>query len=149
MTSRERVLKRERERGYEAAVKMQETAAEKNGTALYEDDDKIPWFEKACKRDNMMNRPIGFVCKSSAGRVVSLIQNYDSSIYTAEPEELIAQWRFVWSKDPAKALNFVSISTSPYDVGDCCKENGVVYRSKVGNNVMSPSFYPDGWEVVE
>ena len=34
----------------------------------------------------------GFVCKSSAGRVVRLLQPYDSNIYTGEPEELPA-WR--------------------------------------------------------
>ena len=91
----------------------------------------------------------GFVCRSSAGRVVRLIQNYDSSIYTQEPEDLPAQWGFVWSTDPEKALPFIAISTSPYMTGDCCTENDIVYRSTIDNNVWAPSAYPQGWEVAE
>ena len=88
------------------------------------------------------------MCRSSAGRVVRLIQNYDSDIYTAEPEDLPAQWRMVWSTDPEKALPFIALSTSPYATGDCCTENDVVYRSIMDNNVWSPSSYPTGWEEV-
>ena len=96
----------------------------------------------------MLERPVGFVCKSTAGRVVRLIQNYDSDIYTQEPEELPAQWGFAWSTDPAKALPFVAMSTSPYNNGDCCTEGSKVYRSTLDNNVWSPSAYPQGWEEV-
>ena len=91
----------------------------------------------------------GFICKSSAGRVVRLIQNYDSDTFPAEPEELPAQWRFVWSTDPAKAKPFIALSTSPYGVGDCCTENGIVYRSTHDNNTFAPSEYPAWWEAVE
>ena len=96
----------------------------------------------------MLHRTAGFVCKSSAGRVVKLLQPYDSDIFTAEPEELPAQWGFVWSTDPVKALPFVAISTSPYMIGDCCTENDKTYKSKIDNNVWSPSSYPAGWEEV-
>ena len=90
----------------------------------------------------------GFVCKSSAGRVVRLIQNYDSDIFTQEPEKLPAQWRFVWSTDPAKAQPFLSLSTSPYNTGECCTEDGIVYRSRVDGNVWAPSAYMAAWEMV-
>ena len=96
----------------------------------------------------MLDRPIGFTCKSSAGRVVRLLQAYDSDIYTQEPEELPAQWGFKWSTDPAKALPFVAISTSPYMTGDCCTVDGAVYRSVMDNNVWNPLDYPSGWEEV-
>lgn len=148
MTSKERVLKREYDRGRTAAQEVQERSPNMTGTELYAVDDRIPQFKAAATKQNMLQRPIGFVCKSSAGRVVKLLQNYDSSIYTAEPEELPAQWGFVWSNDPAKALPFVAISTSPYNAGNCCTENGVVYRSKVDSNVWAPSSYPQGWEAV-
>ena len=43
----------------------------------------------------MLERKAGFVCRSTAGRVVRLLQPYDSTIYnTQEPEELEAQWGF-------------------------------------------------------
>ena len=147
MTSKERVLQRERQRGYEAAKVVQANAEAMSGTELYAVDDRIPDFAAACAKMNMLERPVGFVCKSTAGRVVRLLQVYDSEIYTAEPEELSAQWGFVWSTDPDKALPFVALSTSPYMKGDCCLDTeGVAKRSTVDNNVFAPEDYPDGWE---
>ena len=147
--SKERVLKRERQRGYEAAKAVQNNADSMTGTELYAVDDRIPSFKATVARMNMIDRPVGFVCKSSAGRVVRLLQVYDSHIYTQEPEELPAQWGFKWSTDPAKALPFIAVSTSPYMMGDCCTENDAVYRSLIDNNVWNPSGYPAGWELVE
>ena len=135
------------------AESVQAKSSEMSGTELNEEKGFIPSFKSAVAKKNMLERKAGqtdgFVCKSSAGRVVRLIQNYDSAIYTAEPEELPAQWRFVWSKKPEHALPFVAISTSTYDTGDCCTENGLIYRSKINGNVYAPSAYPQGWEVVE
>lgn len=148
MTSKEKVLKREYDRGRMAALEVQERSPNMNGTELYAVDDRIPRFKEAVKKQNMLTRNAGFVCKSSAGRVVKLLQPYDSDIFTAEPEEMPAQWGFVWSQDPDKALPFVAISTSPYMTGDCCTENGSTYRSTIDNNVWAPSTYPVGWEAV-
>lgn len=149
MTSKERVLERERQRGRAAAQEIQTKSPEMTGTELYAADDRIPRFAAACVKLNMLERPVGFVCKSTAGRMVRLLQPYDSTIYPQEPEELPAQWGFAWSTDPAKALPFIAISTSPYMLGDCCTENDAVYRSLIDNNVWNPSGYPAGWELVE
>ena len=141
-------MNRERQRGYEAAKLVQSNADSMTGTELYAVDDRIPAFTAAVQKMNMLDRPIGFTCKSSAGRVVRLLQVYDSDTYPQEPEELPAQWGFKWSTDPAKALPFVAISTSPYMLGDCCSVDGVVYRSAMDNNVWNPLDYPSGWEEV-
>lgn len=138
-----------RARGYEDALSLQTRAPDMTGTELYAEEDYIPSFAEAVKRKNMLERAVGFVCRSTAGRVVRLLQKYDSTIYTSEPEELPAQWGFAWSTDPAKALPFIALSTSPYNTGDCCSENGYVYRSKIDNNVHAPSAYSTGWEKVE
>lgn len=130
------------------ALALQEKAPSMTGTELNAVDNNIPSFKAAVANKNMLERKIGFVCQSSAGRVVRLVQIYDSTIYSQEPEELPAQWGFAWSTDPAKALPFVAISTSPYNIGDCCTEDGKTYRSKLANNVWSPSAYPAGWEEV-
>ena len=135
--------------GLADAADLQSRSATMDGTALYAEEEKIPDFQAARKVKNMLERPAGFVCKSSAGRVVKLLQPYDSTIYTQEPEELPAQWGFVWSTDPAKALPFVALSTSPYGIGECCTEGGKIYRSTIANNVWAPSAYPQGWEAVE
>ena len=152
MNDKEFVLKTLRQAGKQAAEALQQKAPDMSGTELYAEEEFIPSFKAAVAKMNMLERKAGqtdgFVCKSSAGRVVRLIQNYDSTIYTQEPEELPAQWGFVWSKDPAKALPFIALATSPYNTGDCCTENGSVYRSKMEGNVHAPSAYPQGWEVV-
>lgn len=149
MTSKERVLKREHDRGRMDALEVQEKSHDMTGTELNKVEDRIPQFKEAVKKMNMLDRSIGFVCKSSAGRVVKLLQNYDSSVFTGEPEELPAQFGFVWSNNPEHAKPFISLSTSPYMTDNCCSEDSKVYRSKIDNNVWSPSAYPDGWEAIE
>lgn len=149
MTSKEKVLARERNRGRADALEIQNKASEMTGTELNAADDRIPSFVAACKNKNMIDRPTGFVCKSTAGRVVKLLQLYDSEIYTQEPEELPAQWGFVWSKDPAKALPFIALSTSPYMKDECCSEDGIIYVSLIDNNTWAPSAYPAGWKQAE
>lgn len=152
-TEKIKTLNREIERGYtdghSDAVKLQAEASDMDGTTLYEESAKMPSFAAAKARQNMLTRPAGFVCRSSAGRVVRLLQPYDSDIYPQEPEELPAQWGFAWSTDPARALPYIALSTSPYNKGDCCTEDGVVYRSTIDSNVWAPSAYPAGWEAVE
>ena len=152
MNNKDFVLDTLKRAGKQAAEALQMKAPDMTGTELYAEEEFIPSFKAAVAKKNMLERKAGqkdgFVCKSSAGRVVRLIQNYDSSIFTQEPEELPAQWGFVWSKDPAKALPFIALSTSPYNTGDCCTETDVVYRSKMEGNVHAPSAYPQGWEAV-
>lgn len=149
MTSKERVLERERQRGYEAAKVVQTNAESMTGTELYAAEDRIPSFKAACAKMNMLDRPVGFVCRSTEGRVVKLLQNYDSTIYTQEPEELVAQWGFKWSTDPAKARPFIALSTSPYNTGDCCTYDGKTWRSGQDGNVWEPGTPNILWEEVE
>ena len=148
MTSKGFVLETMRRYGKMAAEALQEKADKMTGTELYEEFGYIPSFYAAIAKKNMLERPVGFVCRSPQGRVVRLIQPYDSTIFTQEPEELTAQYGFAWSKNPKHALPFVAISTSPYGTGDCCIDGGEVYRSKIDNNTWSPSEYPQGWEKV-
>ena len=135
--------------GATQAQQVQADSPNMSGTELNAISDYIPDFQAAKAKQNMLTRPAGqengFVCRSTAGRVVRLLQVYDSDVYTQEPEDLPAQWRFVWSQDPDKALPFIALSTSPYATGDCCTEGGHVYRSTIDNNVWATSAYPQGW----
>ena len=148
MTGRERVLQRERDRGRRDALALQQESKAMTGTELNAAEDRIPEFSAAVKQKNMLHRTAGFVCRSPEGRVVRLLQSYDSDSYPQVPEELAAQWGFVWSRDPEKAKPFLPLATSPYGKGDCCRENGVVYRSLLDGNVWSPAAYREGWEKV-
>lgn len=144
-SDKELVLQAMREYGLRKAAELQEASTGMTGTELYAAEDYIPDFAAACAQKNMLERAAGFVCRSTAGRVVRLLQPYDSTIYTDESETLPAQWGFVWSTDPYKALPFVAMSTSPYNTGDCASEGGMVYRSTINSNVWAPSGYPQGW----
>ena len=148
MTNKEYVLETLKRSGKATAQAVQSKAETMTGTELNAEDMYIPDFKSAVAKMNMLERPVGFVCKSTAGRVVKLLQNYDSTIYTKEPEEYPALFGFVWSNDPEHAKPFISLSPSPYMKGNCCSEEGFVYRSKIDNNVWSPLSYPDGWELV-
>ena len=146
MTDKEYVLETMQARGLAAAQRVQAEAAELTGTELYAREGYIPGFAAACARKNMLERTAGFVCRSTAGRVVRLLQPYDSTIYTQEPEELPAQWGFVWSTDPAYALPFISMATSPYNTGDYCTHEGHVWRSGQDGNVWAPGSVGVNWE---
>lgn len=142
------VLDTLRKQGKAQAQALQSNAESMTGTELYAQEDYIPGFKAACAKMNMLERPIGFVCRSTAGRVVKLLQPYDSTIYTQEPEELPAQWGFKWSTDPAKAKPFVAISTSPFMKGDCCTYDGKVWRSGQDGNIWAPGTVGVKWEEV-
>ena len=139
------------EAGRMQALDLQERSSNLTGTQLNAEDEKIPDFREAVRKKNMLERTAGqedgFVCKSSAGRVVRLIQNYDSDIHTGEPEELKAQFRFVWSQDPGKATPFIASSTSYYNKGDCClNAAGQPRRSTIDVNTFDPDVSPKFWE---
>ena len=149
--TRDEELELIRRNGRADALALQERSAGLTGTELNAEDDKIPDFRAAVKQQNMLQRKAGqtdgFVCLSSAGRVVRLIQNYDSNIFTGEPEELPAQFRFVWSHDPAKAKPFFASSTSYYNTGDCClNKAGQPVRSIIDVNTFDPDISPQFWE---
>lgn len=150
-TSKDYVLEAMRRQGRETALSLQEQSVSLSGTELNAQAGYIPDFLAAKAVQNMLTRKAGqtdgFICKSSAGRVVRLIQNYDSEIFPGEPEELPAQWRFVWSTDPAKALPFIALSTSPYAAGECCRNAaGEPKRSNIDNNVFDPDDNPQFWD---
>lgn len=139
-----------REKGKADAAELQSRTANMDGAALYTEKDKIPDFQAAKAAQNMLERKAGqqdgFICRSTAGRVVRLLQNYDSDTYTQEPEELAAQWRFVWSKEPRDALPFVELATSPYNTGDCCTYDGHIWRSGQDNNTWAPGTLNIKWD---
>ena len=136
------VLDTMRRFGESAARDLQQRAPEMTGTAIYAEDGFLPAFNAA---KQYLNYTAGYVCVSAAGRAVKLLQPYDSTVYTGQPEDYPSLWGFYWSTDPAKALPFIALSTSPYMTGDCCTEGGHVWRSTIDNNVWAPSAYPTGW----
>lgn len=146
MTDKDFVLQTMQQAGLSQAQAIQAQASGMTGTELYAQEDYIPDFQAAKAAKNMLERSPGFVCRSTAGRVVRLLQVYDSTVYTQEPEDLPAQWGFVWSTDPAKALPYIELATSPYNTGECCTYEGHVWRSGQDGNVWAPGTANVKWE---
>ncbi|MBP3617939.1 MAG: hypothetical protein J6J38_07870 [Lachnospiraceae bacterium] len=150
MTSKDFVLETMRRSGKANAQAVQERAAEMTGTELNAEFGYIPSYYAAIAKMNMNKRKAGFVCRSPKGRIVRLIQPYDSEIYTQEPEELEAHYAFVWSKNPKHALPFVAISTSPFNKDECCiGRDGVTYASEIDTNTFDPVDNPRYWRIAK
>ena len=142
MTDKEYVLTTMRRYGRLAAEDLRARAPEMTGTEIIAEEEFIPDFDSTRQ---YRDYPVGYLCRSAAGNVVKLVQPYDSSVYTQQPEELAAQWGFYWSTDPKKAKPFIAISTSPYMTDDCCTHNGHVWRSGQDNNVWEPGTVNVKW----
>ena len=137
------VLDTMRRFGESAARDLQARAPEMTGTEIYGESGFLPAFNAA---KQYLNYKAGYVCRTAAGRAVRLIQPYDSTIYPQQPEELPAQWGFYWSTNPADALPFVALATSPYNTGDCCTYEGHIWRSGQDNNVWAPGSVGVQWD---
>lgn len=107
LNDKEFVLTTMREYGLRRAQDLQETSEGMTGTEMYEKEDYIPDFAVAVAKKNMLERKAGmtdgFLCRSSAGHVVRLIQKYDSNTYPQEPEELPAQWGVLLVERPQES----------------------------------------------
>lgn len=97
MTDKELVLSTLRKAGKLAAQSLQERAPEMTGTEVVAEGAFLPDFDP---KRQYLNYKMGYVCKSPQGNAVKLLQPYDSTVYTQEPEELVAQWGFYWSYRP-------------------------------------------------
>lgn len=142
MTDKEYVFEVFRRFARSEAEVLQANAPDMTPDEIIDNEIFIPEFNP---QRQYLNFTPGYICKTPSGNVVKLLQAYDSSIYTQDPEELPAQWGFYWSTDPKKAKPFIALSTSPYYKDSCCLLGDEVYRSLVDNNVWSPSDYAQGW----
>lgn len=147
MESKEYVLDKMRDVGLRSAENLQENAPDMNGTQLIDREGDIPDFDP--DKHQYLNWAIG-TCVRDDGQVWQLVQPYDSTVYKDPPGEMRAQWSLCHTKDPAKAKPYVAPegTSGMYMKDECCTEGGKVYRSKVDNNVWTPSEYPDYWEEV-
>ena len=140
MTSKERVLARERNRGRLAAQELAARAPQMDGTAIIAEEDHIPaWNPKA----DYTNQPAGIPVQDE-GQVWLLLIPHNAAHYTGRPSGNRALWGLAHTKDPAKAKPWVaSYGTSGlYMVDECCiwPVDGVdhVFRNKQGNNNYPP-----------
>lgn len=149
MESKAYVLDKMRDIGLRAAEDLQEKAPDMDGTAIIDREADIPDWNP--DKHQYLNWKAGGVVRDD-GQVWQLIQPYDSTIYKDHPKDMRAQWGLCHTKDPLKAKPYVEPmgQSGMYMKGECCiAKDGSIRRSKIDNNVWTPTEYPDGWEIVE
>lgn len=126
----------------------QEKAPSMTNDELYDDNEFIPMFNP--ERD-YGDKTEGYVCKDADGTIMRLTSVESLPVTISDEEEVGTGnfWRKCWSKDPMKARPFMTVTTSPYNEGECCIFNGEIYRATDNMVIDSPADDPSSWEKVE
>ena len=147
MSSKENVLKRERERGRAAAQNLANRAPGLNGTALIAEEDHIPaWSENAVYTVSMVGWPV-----RDMEQVYTILQPHTPAHNPGiRPKDLPAIYSIKHTQDPKKAKpwQMPSGTSGMYNTNDCCTQTGGVWQSKMDANVWPPSDYPAGWAYI-
>ena len=150
MTSKERVLQRERQRGRAAAQNLASRTVNENlnGTAIIAEQDHVPtWSETAAYTLNHVGYPV-----QDGDQVYTIIQPHRPADNPGfRPADLPAIYSIKHTTDPAKAKPYMAPNgtSGMYMTGDCCRVEERVFRSTIDNNVWHPLDYPSGWEEVQ
>lgn len=148
MTSKERVLQRERDRGKAAALDLAARAPEMTGTAIIAEQVHIPaWREDAVYTASH----VGFPVQDDDQVYIILQPHTPANNPGSRPADLPAIYSIKHTTDPKLAKPYMAPNgqSGMYMTGDCCTLGGATYRSTTDNNVWSPVDYPTGWETVE
>lgn len=145
MTSKDRVLDRERERGRSDALDLAVRAYDMDGTELIAEQDHVPaWREDAVYTSDHVGFPV-----QDGDQVYIILQPHTPAHNPGvRPADLPAIYSIRHTTDPKKAKAYLvpNGTSGMYMTGDCTVEDGRVYRSTIDNNVWMPSGYPAGWE---
>lgn len=148
MTSKDRVLERERQRGKADALGLVTRIPSMTDTEIIDEEDKIPQFDPA---KDYTGYAVGFAVQD-AGQTYGLIQPHNASHYPEQrPSVLNALWGVKHTKNPLKAKEYVRpLGTSGlYMKDECYKDGETVYISQIDNNAYTFAEYPKGWRVWE
>lgn len=149
MTSKDRVLNRERSRGRAAALALASRASEMDGTQLIEAEADIPvWNERAVYTSDHIGYPV-----QDGGQVFTILQPHTPAHTPGvRPADLPAIYSIQHTKDVKKAKPYLAPNGTSglYFVGEYCTRDGKTYRSTVDNNSWAPgeTGTESLWEVI-
>lgn len=149
MTSKERVLQRERDRGRAAALDLASRAPNMDGTAIIAEQSHVPMFKwgtdySMCKSGS----PIGEIVDGEL-QIFTMITPVNTAYYPGiSPNTERSLFSLCHTTDPKKAKGFISPLgiSGLYALNECCTENGGVYRNLWDKNEFPPSALPERWE---
>lgn len=144
MTSKERVLQREHDRGKPIgkvqgradALDLAARAPEMDGTAIIAEENHIPAYSATA---DYSKQKAGIPVQDD-GQVWLLLQPHNAAHYTGRPATLRALWGLAHTKDPAKAKPWVAPygTSGLYRIDEVCTHNGHVWRNLWDNNEYPP-----------
>lgn len=157
MTSKERVLQREHDRGHPVgkvqgkadALDLAQRADSMDGTAIIAEEQKVPMFVSgadysACPK----GAPIGEIVDGEL-QVFTMITPVNTAHYPGiTPNTERSLYSLCHTTNPKKAKPFVDArgTSGMYNLDECCTENGHVWRNLYQDNVYRPSALPERWE---
>lgn len=137
MTSKDRVLQRERDRGKAAALNLAGRAHEMTGTAIIAEQGHIPaWREDAVYEAKHVGFPL-----QHESQVYTLIQPHTPAHNPGVfPKDLPAIYSIKHTTDPKRAKPYMAPNgtSGMYMTDDCCTHNDHVWCSEQDNNVWAP-----------
>ena len=151
MTNQELILGVMRAQGKADALDLRARAPELDGTALIDEENKIPVFDGSKDYSSWKAGSPVRELVDGEWQVFTLITPHNASHYPGStPSNTPALWSIRHTKDPSKAKEWVAPygTSGMYMSGECCMDGGVVYRCLTDNTVHSPTDYPQAWERV-
>ena len=153
MTSKDRVLQRERDRGRSDALDLAGRASSMDGTAIIAEESKIPMFVPGADYSKCVaGSPIAEIVDGEL-QVFTMITPVNTAHYPGiTPNTERSLFSLCHTKDPKRAKAWVApLGTSGlYSKDECCTDPNYedptqVFVSKVDNNAYSPSQYMANW----
>ena len=161
MTSKERVLQREHDRGRVSgkpmgksdALDLASRASTMDGTAIIAEEQKVPLFVWGTDYSNCpIGAPIAEIIDGEV-QIFTMITPVNTANYpgiTPNTERSLYSLRH--TKDPVKAKPWIASqgTSGLYEVDECCTYNGKVWRNLHHNNEYPPETptVEDRWELV-
>lgn len=149
MTSKDRVLQRERDRGRSDALGLAQRASSMTPTEVIEEQTKVPMFEWGKDYSKCpVGSPIAQIVDGEL-QIFTMITPVNTAHYpNITPATERSLYSLCHTKNPKRAKAWVApLGTSGlYDIDECCVEDGRVYKSIVDNNAYSPTAYLSNWE---
>lgn len=138
--------------GVEDARSLRAEAADLSGTEIIAREQSVPLFEEG---KDYSAWPVGApVAEEVDGevQVYKIITPANMAHYPGvRPSNTPSMFSVTHTTDPAKAKQFVppNGTSGLYAAGECCVENGAVYRNLHEGNEFPPSAMAERWEPVE
>lgn len=149
MTSKERVLQRERDRGKADAQNLADRAVGMDGTAIIAEETKVPLFVSGADYSKCpKGAPIAQIVDGEI-QVFTMITPVNTAHYPGiTPNTERSLFSLCHTTDPKRAKLWIAPNGTSglYAVDECCVDSGHVWRNTYEGNEFSPSALPARWE---